>query len=72
MWSFDEYCLDAGVGGLWPCVVLSALEPVVGHFAFDHAGLAAGPSGGQEPFQQVLLEHVQGCDQEVRGKNRPG
>jgi hypothetical protein len=64
--------LGAGVGGLGPGLVFSPLEPVVGHFALDDAGLAAESSGGQESFQQVFLEYVQCSDQELRGKNRPG
>jgi len=49
----------------WP------FEPVVGHLAFDDAGLAAQASDGQKPFEEILLEHHQGPDQEVRGKNCP-
>lgn len=70
--SLDADGLGAGVGGLGPCVVLSPLEPVVGHLALDDTGLAAEASGGQESFQQVFLEHLQCSDQEFRGKNRPG
>ncbi|WP_409240618.1 hypothetical protein, partial [Streptomyces sp. PA5.6] len=54
--SLDADGLDAGAGGLGPVVVFSSFEPVVGHLAFDHAGLTAQASGRQEPFQQVVLE----------------
>jgi hypothetical protein len=69
--SCDEDRLRAGAGRLWPGTVFSLLEVVVGHLAFHHAGLAAEASDGQEPFQEVLLEHHQCSDQEVRGKNCP-
>lgn len=69
--SRDEDGLCAGAGGLWPGMVFGPFELVVGHLAFDDAGLAAQASGGQESFQEVLLEHHQGSDQEVRGKSCP-
>ncbi|MFF5020290.1 hypothetical protein, partial [Streptomyces sp. NPDC001165] len=69
--SCDEDGLRAGAGGLWPGMVFSAFELVVGHLAFHDSGLAAQASDGQEPFQKVLLEHHQGPGQEVRGKNYP-
>lgn len=70
--ALDADGLGAGLGGLGPVVVLRSLEPVVGHFALDDTGLGAEPSGGQESFQEVFLEYLQGSDQELRGKNRPG
>ena len=60
--------MRADAGGLRPATVSSSLEVVVGHLAFHDARLAAESSDGQEPFQQVLLEHHQGSDQQLRGK----
>ncbi|GGN47175.1 hypothetical protein GCM10011578_100590 [Streptomyces fuscichromogenes] len=71
MGSFDADCSGAGVGGLWPTVVFGPFEPVVGHLAFDDTGLAAQPSGGQEAFEQVVLEQDEGSDQQLRGKSCP-
>ncbi|MGW2557071.1 hypothetical protein, partial [Streptomyces sp. NPDC001635] len=69
--SYDEDGLRAGAGRLRPGTMLGSSEVVVGHLAFHDAGLAAEPSDRQESFQEVLLEHHQGPDQEVRGKNCP-
>ena len=69
--SFDANCSGAGVGGLGPGVVLGAFEAVVGHLAFDDAGLAAQASAWQEAFQQVVLEQDECSDQQVRGKSCP-
>ncbi|MFI0243183.1 hypothetical protein, partial [Streptomyces sp. NPDC016845] len=69
--SLDTDGLDAAAGGLGPMVVFSPFEPVVGHLAFDDAGLAAQTSDRQEPLQQVVFEQNQRPDQEVRGKNGP-
>ena len=71
MGSFDADCSGAGVGGLGPGVVFGPFEPVVGHLAFDDAGLAAQASVRQEAFEQVVLEPDEGSDQQVRGKNCP-
>lgn len=71
MGSCDEDGICAGAGRLRPDAVFSSLEPVIGHLAFHDSGLAAEPSDGQESFQKILLEHHQGPDQEVRGKNCP-
>ncbi|MGA5454968.1 hypothetical protein ACPCVO_51395, partial [Streptomyces umbrinus] len=69
--SLNGDCSGAGSGGLGPGMVFSPFEPVVGHFAFDDAGLAAQASGRQESFEQVVLEQDERSDQEVRGKNCP-
>ena len=69
MGSLDADCSGAGVGGLGPGVVFGPFEPVVGHFAFDDAGLAAQPSGRQETLQKVVLEPDEGSDQQLRGKS---
>ncbi|WP_157851779.1 hypothetical protein [Streptomyces monomycini] len=69
--SLDADGLDADASGLGPVVVFGPFEPVVGHLAFDPAGLAAQTSDGQEPLQQVVLEQDQRGDQEIRGKNGP-
>jgi hypothetical protein len=52
-------------------VVFGPLEPVVGHLAFDDAGLAAQASVRQKSFQQIVLEQDECSDQQVRGKNCP-
>ncbi len=70
-WGLVMDRLRAGAGRLWPGTVFSLLEVVVGHLAFHRAGLAAEASDGQEPFQEVLLEHHQCSDQEVGGENCP-
>jgi hypothetical protein len=67
----DADCLGAGAGGLGPVVVVGPFEPVVGHLAFDDAGLAPQASGRQEAFEQVVLEQDEGSDQQLRGKNCP-
>lgn len=69
--SLDADCSGAGAGGLGPGVVFGPFQPVVGHLAFDDAGLAAQASVRQEAFEQVLLEHDERCDQQVRGKSCP-
>lgn len=67
----DADCSGAGVGGLGPGVVFGPFEPIVGHLAFDDAGLAAQASCGKEAFQQVVLEQDERSDQQFRGKNCP-
>jgi hypothetical protein len=67
----DADCSGAGVGGLGPGVVFGAFQPVVGHLAFDDAGLTAQASAWQESFQQIVLEQDKGSDQQLRGKNCP-
>jgi hypothetical protein len=52
-------------------MVFGPFEPIVGHLAFDDAGLAAQASCGKEPFQQVVLEQDECSDQQVRGKSCP-
>jgi hypothetical protein len=52
-------------------VVFGPFEPVVGHLAFDDAGLAAQASVRQEAFEQVVLEQDEGSDQQLRGKSCP-
>lgn len=37
----------------------------------EGARIGAPWSDGQEPFCEVLLEHVEGSDQELRGKSCP-
>ncbi|MEU6261581.1 hypothetical protein, partial [Streptomyces sp. NPDC047043] len=69
--SFDADCSGAGVGGLGPGVVFGPFEPVIGHLAFDDAGLASQASGGQHAFEQVVLEQDQSSDQQLRGKSCP-
>ncbi|KUN59591.1 hypothetical protein AQJ54_39925 [Streptomyces griseorubiginosus] len=71
MGALDADGLGAGAGGLWPGVVFSPFESVVGHLAFDDAGLAAQASVWQEPFEQVVLEPDEGSDQQLRGKSCP-
>ena len=69
--SFDADCAGAGEGGLGPVAVFGPFEAVVGHLAFDDAGLAAQASVRQESFEQVVLEQDERSDQQVRGKNCP-
>ncbi|MER6086407.1 hypothetical protein, partial [Streptomyces sp. NPDC001833] len=69
--ALDADCLGAGAGGLGPAVVFGPFEPVVGHLAFDDAGLASQASGRQEAFEQIVLEQHKRSDQELRGKSCP-
>jgi hypothetical protein len=64
----DADCLGAGAGGLGPVVVVGPFEPVVGHLAFDDAGLAAQPSSGQQVGQEVIPQPDERADQALRGK----
>jgi hypothetical protein len=52
-------------------VVFGSFEPVVGHLAFDDAGLTAQASARQEAFKQVVLKQVEGSEQQLRGKSCP-
>ena len=67
----DADCSVACVGGLGPGVVFGPFQPVVGHLAFDDAGLTAQAPVWQEAFEQVVLEQDKGSDQQLRGKSCP-
>lgn len=67
----DADCSGAGVGKLGSGLVFVPFERVVGHLAFDDAGLAAQASVRQEAFEQVTLGQDMGSDQQLRGEVCP-
>ncbi|MGP4092748.1 hypothetical protein, partial [Streptomyces sp. KR55] len=67
-WRVDHDGVGGCPGRLGPVPVLGSLEVVVGHLAFDDAGLAAQSAWWQEVCQQVVAEVGQRGDQVLRGK----